>query len=228
MATTAAVVCWAASLVLGADTSELGELQSPPSLSAIDTLTSDIIAPAPMLEAPSQCAVRPETVVEINRMQAEATQYAQAMEYERHAMEKRKAYIESATAFLNARIMELNKVKSNLRSEKKWMQLTEAKIMQLQAQQRAAKIQDIMSCLTNEKHFNEQQATQKTTMMETLKAKSDEITASLEQLSTQIAAIEKGDGTAAAAGEAHHHHLRDRHFRPGSDRYMGFSHPKGG
>ena len=126
------------------------------------------------------------------------------MASEHQAMERRKAYIESMTAFLNTRIMELNKVKSNLKSEKKWMELTENKIKQLKEKERLVKLQDIMNCLTNEEQFNKAQATQRTTTVTVMKAKADAIAAEIAALTAKSEAIEKGGDEAPAA----HHHRR--------------------
>jgi hypothetical protein len=146
-----------------------------------------------------------QTAIEIQRMRREVEQHRHEMVFERQAMERRKAYIESMTAFLNTRIMELNKVKSNLKSEKKWLELTENKIAQLEEKQRLVKLHDIMTCLKNEEQFNTAQATQRTTMSEGMKAKADAITAALADLATKSEAIEKGGDEPPAA---HHHHRK--------------------
>ena len=47
----------------------------------------------------------------------------QSIMFEIQTMEKRKAYIEQMTAYLNDRIRELNKVKRDLAAEQKWIQV---------------------------------------------------------------------------------------------------------
>ena len=77
------------------------------------------------------CTVRGQTVFEIRKMRADAKQIGLSIMYEIQVMEKRKAYIEQMTQYLNDRIRELNKVKFDLAAEQKWISISNARISEL-------------------------------------------------------------------------------------------------
>ena len=56
-------------------------------------------------------------------------------------MEKRKAYIEQMTAYLNDRIRELNKVKRDLAAEQKWIAVSNQRIAELAQKAKDNKLQ---------------------------------------------------------------------------------------
>jgi len=74
----------------------------------------------------------------------------QSIMYEIQTMEKRKAYIEQMTAYLNDRIRELNKVKRDLAAEQKWIQVSNQRIAELAQKEKLIKLQDVMSCIKAE------------------------------------------------------------------------------
>ena len=70
--------------------------------------------------------------------------------YEIQTMEKRKAYIEQMTTYLNDRIRELNKVKRDLAAEQKWIQVSNQRIAELAQKEKLIKLQDVMACIRTE------------------------------------------------------------------------------
>jgi len=103
--------------------------------------------PIPSIVSTPFCTIRPQTVVEIQRMRESAGRIAQMIESEVQIMNKRKTYIEQMTAYLNDRIRELNKVKSDLAEESRWIELSTNKIEELAQREKLIKMQDILACL---------------------------------------------------------------------------------
>lgn len=97
-----------------------------------------------------QCTVSPQAVFEIQKLRKNSLVYARAMKDEAVLMAKRKAYIEQMTTYINDRIVELNKVKKELKQEVKWSAMTNARIHQFALKEKQLKINDILACVRNE------------------------------------------------------------------------------
>jgi len=108
------------------------------------------IQPTPTIPSSPTCTVRGQTIFEIRKMRADAKQIGLSIMYEIQTMEKRKAYIEQMTSYLNDRIRELNKVKRDLAAEQKWIQVSNQRIAELSQKEKLIKLQDVMSCIKNE------------------------------------------------------------------------------
>lgn len=108
--------------------------------------------PVPTIPSSPDCTVRPQTVLEIKRMRRSAARIAQMIQTEVVIMEKRKAYIEQMTSYLNDRIRELNKVKSELDQEMRWIDVSSLRITELSQREKMMKIQDVMACLNSQKN----------------------------------------------------------------------------
>ena len=106
----------------------------------------------PVASIPStpSCTVRGQTIFEIRKMRADAKQIGMSIMYEIQTMEKRKAYIEQMTAYLNDRIRELNKVKRDLAAEQKWIAVSNQRIAELAQKEKLIKLQDVMACIKSE------------------------------------------------------------------------------
>lgn len=108
------------------------------------------VAPTPTIPTNPDCTVRPQTVVEIKRMRRSAARIAQMIQTEVTIMEKRKTYVEQMTSYLNDRIRELNKVKSELDQEYRWIEVSNQRINELAEKEKLIKMQDILSCLNTD------------------------------------------------------------------------------
>jgi len=108
------------------------------------------VQPTPTIPSSPSCTVRGQTIFEIRKMRADAKQIGLSIMYEIQTMEKRKAYIEQMTSYLNDRIRELNKVKRDLAAEQKWIQVSNQRIAELAQKEKLIKLQDVMSCIKNE------------------------------------------------------------------------------
>jgi len=106
--------------------------------------------PVPVIPINKDCTVRPQTIVEIKRMRRSAARVAQMIQTEVRIMEKRKTYIEQMTSYLNDRIRELNKVKSDLAQELKWIEISNQRISELANREKLIKMQDILTCLQSD------------------------------------------------------------------------------
>jgi len=120
-----------------------------PESGEFDNAATDTKPVAAIPSAPS-CTVRASTIFEIRKMRADAKQIGMAIMYEIQVMEKRKAYIEQMTHYLNDRIRELNKVKQDLAAEQAWIQISNSRISELASKEKLIKLQDIMSCIKSE------------------------------------------------------------------------------
>jgi len=104
----------------------------------------------PTIPSSPTCTVRGQTIFEIRKMRADAKQIGLSIMYEIQTMEKRKAYIEQMTSYLNDRIRELNKVKRDLSAEQKWIQVSNQRIAELAQKEKLIKLQDVMGCIKSE------------------------------------------------------------------------------
>merc|ERR1711934_918585 len=107
-----------------------GDAGYTPDTGIYDNPATDVKPIATIPEAP-RCTVTPETVSEVHKMRAAALQIKNQVDYEVHNMEKRKAYVEQMTSYLNDRIRELNKVKASIKSEEKFIALAQARMSKL-------------------------------------------------------------------------------------------------
>jgi len=148
-----------------------------PTSTPFDNPSSSLSSPVKALPSVPDCSVRPQTVVEIERMRHSASQIAVMMQSETLVMNKRKAYVEQMTNYLNDRIKELNKVKSELLQETRWLDLSSNRIAELEEKEKLIKLQDIQSCLND-------QTSRTTTEGKTT-------TASLADIATQAASVQK-------------------------------------
>jgi hypothetical protein len=111
---------------------------------------STLSTPIDPLPSTPDCGVRPQTVVEIQRMRESASKIAVMMQSETLIMNKRKTYVEQMTVYLNDRIQELNKVKRELAQETRWLDLSSNRIFELEEREKLIKLQDIQSCLNDQ------------------------------------------------------------------------------
>merc|ERR1719454_1301452 len=120
-----------------------------PDSGVFDNAATSLDAIPTIPEAP-HCTVKPETVLEVHKMRSSALQIKNQIDYEVHNMEKRKAYVEQMTSYLNDRIRELNKVKLSIKSEEKFIALAQARMSKLQHEEDLIKVKDIIACLKGE------------------------------------------------------------------------------
>lgn len=131
----------------------------------------------PILPEEVDCTVRPQTVLEVARMRKAAARIAMAIDTELGVMKKRKSYVEQMTSYLNDRIRELNKVKSDLQAETRWIELSNQRILQISEKEKLIKMQDVLSCLNGGKK----------SLDGSLKYKQN----SIKEISTKATALEK-------------------------------------
>merc|ERR1711934_776412 len=120
-----------------------------PDTGIYDNPATDVKPIATLPEAP-RCTVTPETVSEVHKMRAAALQIKNQVDFEVHNMEKRKAYVEQMTSYLNDRIRELNKVKASIAQEEKFVALGKHRMTKLSHQENLVKVSDVIKCLENE------------------------------------------------------------------------------
>jgi len=140
----------------------------------------------------SECTVRPQTIIEIEKVRKSAAQLAANIGIEGNNIVKRKAYIEQMSTYLNDRIRDLNKVKQELAEELRWVQMTNEQINLLNAREKQMKLQDIMSCMNSDQRTltGKNQETEK--MFEEIKKSSDAIQKSMQTAQKNIDSIQEG------------------------------------
>lgn len=129
----------------------------------------------PSIPVNKDCTVRPQTIVEIKRMRRSAARIAQMIQTEVLIMEKRKTYIEQMTAYLNDRIRELNKVKSDLAQELKWIEISNQRINELANREKLIKMQDILSCLKSDQQRLQGAKDSQTNQIQSLQKQTSEV-----------------------------------------------------
>lgn len=140
----------------------------------------------PSIPNSPDCTIRPQTVLEIQRMREAANRIAKSIEIEVGIMSKRKAYVEQMTTYLNDRIRELNKVKSELATEARWIEVSNGRISELSQREKLIKYQDILSCLNSDKlRLNGETAT-KQNAMTNIQSKTTKLKAAILDINTQI------------------------------------------
>jgi len=145
-------------------------------------------------ETPS-CTIRGQTIFEIRKMRADAKQIGMAIMYEIQIMEKRKAYIEQMTSYLNDRIRELNKVKTDLAAEQKWIQISNARISELAQKEKLIKLQDVMTCIKQQQQRLTGESTSKVSSLNALTAQANAINTSIKGIRSKIDSIVSATNT---------------------------------
>lgn len=77
-------------------------------------------------------------------MRKAAARIASMIHTEVAIMEKRKTYVEQMTSYLNDRIRELNKVKSELAQEERWIEVSNQRIAELAEKEKLIKMQGML------------------------------------------------------------------------------------
>jgi hypothetical protein len=132
------------------------------------------------------CTIRGQTVFEIRKMRADAKQIGLAIMYEIQIMEKRKAYIEQMTTYLNDRIREMNKVKTDLAAEQKWIQISNARISELAQREKLIKLQDVMTCIRNQQQRVTGESATKNTQLKNLQAQAQAVDANINNIRSKM------------------------------------------
>jgi len=153
--------------------------------------------PTPTLPQAPDCTVRPQTVVEIQRMRESAGRIARMIAQEVVVMNKRKSYVEQMTTYLNDRIRELNKVKSELAEELRWISVSQNRISELAEKEKLIKLQDVLACLQADKDQITGKSAQQLTTLTTLKNTAAKLIKNIKALRTQMSKTSAGE-----AGEA--------------------------
>jgi len=156
---------------------------------------STLSDPTPIIPSAPDCTVRPQTIVEIQRMRAQSYRIAKLIDQEVVIMGKRKAYVEQMTNYLNDRIRELNRVKAQLGDELKWIEVSQNKIEELQEREKLAKLQDILSCLTQDTYQLEGDKQIKSQTISTLQKQSDRVLNRINSIKKSIDQVNGINGT---------------------------------
>jgi len=154
----------------------------------------------PTIPASPDCSVRPQTVVEIQRMRESASRIAQMIEAEVQIMNKRKSFVEQMTTYLNDRIRELNKVKSELAEETRWIEVSTNRIQELAEREKLVKMQDILACLNGDKQMLSSESTAQASTISALKSQSEAVQKRITDIKAKIEAAAAGTDAKAAAG----------------------------
>jgi len=170
---------------------------SPPYTSPDD---QDLTNFANAIPVASECTVRPQTIIEIEKVRKSAAQLAANIDIEGNNIAKRKAYIEAMSAYLNERIRDLNKVKNELAEELRWVEMTNEQINLLNAREKQMKLQDILACMNNDKRQMSGKTKEQAVMVAAMKKSSEEVLATMTAVQNNINAIQ--DGKAPQSGTA--------------------------
>jgi len=135
-----------------------------------------------------KCQVRPATAVQIQRMRDGAKKMAAMVQKEVLIAAKRRAYIEQMTNYINDRIRELNKVKTELKEEIAWIETTNDRIQAIAQQEKVARYQDVVQCLENKTSDQSLQHDQDSQSLGDMQAKMKDSLAMLDGLKSKIAA----------------------------------------
>jgi len=152
----------------------------------------------PTIPNAPDCTVRPQTVVEIQRMRESASRIAGMIESEVQIMNKRKAFVEQMTTYLNDRIRELNKVKSELAEETRWIEVSTNRIQELAEREKLVKMQDILACLNGDKATLSNDAGAQAATIKQLKKQSDEVTKNIASIKKRIDTVSAGAATSGS------------------------------
>jgi len=166
-----------------------------PTSTPFDNPTSSLSTPISPLPSTPECSVRPQTVVEIQRMRESASKIAVMMQSETVIMNKRKTYVEQMTSYLNDRIQELNKVKTELQQETRWLDLSSNRIFELEEKEKLIKLQDIQSCLNEQTDSRNLAVANVGKSLTDIQSQATAVQASIAQIEARMAAINAGTST---------------------------------
>lgn len=183
-------------LTAASDTSSDFSLMSAPpgyvpTASEWDNPLTDTTA-TPILPSAPDCTVRPNTVLEVQKLRASSLELNKSIGKEVEAMHKRKAYVEEMTQYVNDRIRDLNKVKSELATEIRWVETSSNKISELSKQEQLIKYEDVLACLDKESKGATGAAIQKNQIIAKLKQKSTLISGEITKLQLKMSNTKKG------------------------------------
>jgi len=122
------------------------------------------------------------------------------IEAEVQIMNKRKAFVEQMTTYLNDRIKELNKVKSELAEETRWIEVSTNRIQELAEREKLIKMQDILSCLNSDKQTLTSESTAQSSTIAALKSQSDAVQKRITEIKAKIEAANAGKSDAKGSG----------------------------
>jgi len=134
-------------------------------------------------------------------MRESASRIAQMIEAEVQIMNKRKAFVEQMTTYLNDRIRELNKVKTELAEETRWIEVSTNRIQELAEREKLVKMQDILACLNGDKQTLSSESTAQASTIAALKSQSDAVSKRITDIKAKIEAANAGKAGAAAEKE---------------------------
>merc|ERR1719506_2107516 len=161
-----------------------------PDTGVFDNAATSLDAIPTIPEAP-HCTVKPETVLEVHKMRSSALQIKNQIDYEVHNMEKRKAYVEQMTSYLNDRIRELNKVKNSIKQEQKFISLAEQRVNKLSHEEDLIKVKDVIECLKGEQASSTGAAKNHATVLKKMQDKQTAIKAKVSAVAAEMAKIVK-------------------------------------
>lgn len=152
----------------------------------------------------SECTVRAQTVIEIEKVRKTAAQMAASIGLESNNIATRKSFIETMTSYINDRIRELNKIKKDLGEELRWVEATNKNIELLNQQEQEMKVQDILACMSNDRSRLDGSQKQQSTIIEDLTKKAKLLDKTILEKQTSIMNIKDGkeEGGSAEAGGA--------------------------
>ncbi len=99
---------------------------------------------------------------------------------------KRKAYVEQMTTYINDRIRELNKVKAELKEEIEWIETTNKRIAAVAEQEKIARYQDIVKCLSTSTQELDLKKDQSSGSLASVQAKMNAATKRLKSIKKEI------------------------------------------
>jgi len=151
-------------------------------------------------EIPTQenCQIREQTMMEVHHMRTTQEQLAHRIAQEMTFMSQRKSYVEAMTNYLNERIGQLNKVKSELDSEKKWVDVSNHRVAELAQKVKLVKLQDVLACLTAGKNKLDDKGKDKANAIHDLTNQMSGITKNLQTIKNNIQEVFKSKSTAAS------------------------------
>jgi len=159
------------------------------------------ITPTKTIPSSPTCTIRGQTIFEIRKMRSDAKQIGMSIMYEIQTMEKRKAYIEAMTGYLNDRIRELNKVKRDLAAEQKWIQVSNARIAELAQKEKLIKLQDVMSCIKTEQERLTGEGASKAQSITSLTSQAKALEDNIKKIKDKMDTITKSDSTKPPGGD---------------------------
>jgi len=154
--------------------------------------SESLIAPITSIAHDPECVPRPQTIAEIHRMRESASRIASAITHEVAIMRRRKQFVEQMTAYLNDRIVELNRVKNELSEEVRWIELSQQRIQELSEKEKLIKLQDVLQCVNAGKDRLTTSSASKAASSASLAAKAEALQASVKSIQSKIETIQSG------------------------------------